>query len=174
MFGSMYSLHITEVSLCNGSHTSQVTGESLLRLFSIPRNDYSSFFIFSDGMSVTAWILFVSGLTPSYDIIFPKKRMLIHLNRHLFLLSFRFACWNIHSKFSSISPWFLLHSSKSTINMSSAILKIFGKPQNNSSTVFWKISPTGTPLNGSLMYLYLPNGHENDVRYNDLSSSFKL
>ena len=32
--------------------------------------------------------------------------------------------------------------------------------------------PTGAAPNGSLMYQYLPNGKENVVRYEDLSSSF--
>ena len=36
------------------------------------------------------------------------------------------------------------------------------------------MSPASAALNGNRLYLYLPNWHANIMRYDDLSSSFKL
>ena len=111
-------------------------------------------------MSVSAWNLFRSGLTPCHHIILPKKAILIHLNRCLSVLGFRFSCLHIHNTFSSILSWSLPYSSKPAIKMSSRIPKKFGMPMNNSSILFLNISPTVIAPDGSLMYKYLPNGHQ--------------
>ena len=52
--------------------------------------------------------------------------------------------------------------------------KTFGISLNISSILHWNMLPTGTALNGSHLYLYLPNGHMNVVRYDDFSSNFRL
>ena len=36
------------------------------------------------------------------------------------------------------------------------------------------MSPTGAALNRGYLYLYLPNGHANVLRYDDFSSNFRL
>ena len=58
--------------------------------------------------------------------------------------------------------------------MLSTILKMFGISLNISFILHCNMSPTGTALNGSHLYLYLPNVHWNVVRYNDFLSSFRL
>ena len=52
--------------------------------------------------------------------------------------------------------------------------KTFGISLNISSILHWNMSPTGAALNGSHLYLYLPNWHANVVRYDDFSSNFRL
>ena len=44
---------------------------------------------------------------------------------------------------------------------------------NNLSIFFWNMSPAGTTPNGNGMYLYLPNGHENVVKYDDCLYNFR-
>ena len=58
--------------------------------------------------------------------------------------------------------------------MSSAVPKTFGISLNILPILLWNMSPTGTALNGSHLYQYLPNGLANVVRYADFSSNFKL
>ena len=102
-----------------------VIGENLFRYFSIPRNDCSSFFVFSDSMPVSfmnsAWV----GLTVCHCTISLKKAMPVHLNRHLSSLGFRFNCVYIHSTFSSISSWSHPCLYIPAIKMSSAMLDIW-------------------------------------------------
>ena len=74
-----------------------------------------------------------SSLKPCHYIISPNNRMLIHPNRYLSLLSFRFYYQYIHSTFSNISSLFLSSSSKPAIKISSAIPNTFGMSLYNSS-----------------------------------------
>ena len=84
-----------------------------------------------------------------------KEWMLVHLNRHFSLLSFRFAFLHTCDTFSNVSSWSLPHSSKPTIKMSSVITNTFDMPLNNLSIFFLNIPHTGAALNGSHMYYYL-------------------
>ena len=100
-----------------------------------------------------------SSLTPCHDITFPRKEILVHLNRHT--LSLRFNCLHyICSIFSSISSWSLPCSSNPAIKMSSAMPRSFNMPLNRSFVIFWNMSLAGAVPNGSLTYQYLPNGLE--------------
>ena len=47
---------------------------------------------FGGGISVRAWTFLASGHTPYCEITLPKNGMLVHLKRHLSLLSFKFTC----------------------------------------------------------------------------------
>ena len=123
-------------------------------------------------MSIRFWILLASWLTPCQDIISLKKGILVYLKIHFFLLSFRFHCMHICSTFSSISLWSLLCSSNLAIKISLTMPKIVGLPLNSSSIFFWNISPATAAPNCSLVYWYLPNRHENVVKYDNLSLNF--
>ena len=76
--------------------------------------------------------------------------------------------------FPNVSSWSLPYSSKPAIKMSPAMPNTFGILLNKSSILFWTLSPAGGALNDSLMYLYMPNGQENIVKNDDLSSSFRF
>ena len=58
--------------------------------------------------------------------------------------------------------------------MLSAMPKIFGISLNILFILHWNMFPAGTALNGSHLYLYLPNGHANVVRHDDFSSDLRL
>ena len=58
--------------------------------------------------------------------------------------------------------------------ISSAKYTVLGKSLNVSSLFLWNMSPVGAAPNDNLLYLYLPNWHANVVKYDDLSSSFKV
>ena len=58
--------------------------------------------------------------------------------------------------------------------MLSMIPKHFGISLEYFINYCWNMSPTGTAPNRSHLYLYLPNGHANVVRYDDFLSNFKL
>ena len=118
--------------------------------------------------------LLVPGLTLDHDITSQKNGMLVHLNRHLSLLNFRFVCLHILSALSSVASWLLPMSFNPSIKMLSAMPNTFGNPRNSSSIFLWNIPPAGATINGSHIYLYLPKGQQKAVRYNDCSSNFKL
>ena len=50
----------------------------------------------------------------------------------------------------------------------------FGSSLGISSVFLWNMSPAGAAPNGSCLYLYLQNWHENMVRYDDCSSNLRL
>ena len=54
------------------------------------------------------------------------------------------------------------------------MLKTFGISLKILSILHWNMSPTGAAPDGSHLYQYQPNGHVNVVRYDNLSSNFKL
>ena len=97
---------------------------------------------FHPGMPrVLFWILVVEylemcelfkdlGSHPFCESKSPKKGMLVHLKRHLSLLSFMFACLHTQSTLSNVSSWYLTSSLKPAIKMSSVILNTFGIPLN--------------------------------------------
>ena len=58
--------------------------------------------------------------------------------------------------------------------MSSAIPNTFGISLKISSILCWNMLPAGTAPNSRCLYLYLPNGQANVVRYNDCISSLRL
>ena len=72
------------------------------------------------------------------------------------------------------SLWSAPSSSYPITKMSSMMLKTFGMSPKISSVLHWNISPAGTALNGNHLYWYLPNGHANVVRYEDLVSNCRL
>ena len=63
------------------------------------------FSVFVGGMSESTLTSLESRLTPCHEIILPKNRILVHLKRHLSLLSFTFACLHTQSTFSNGSLW---------------------------------------------------------------------
>ena len=52
--------------------------------------------------------------------------------------------------------------------------KTFGISLKISSILHWNISPTGAAPNSRHLYQYLPKGHANVVRYDDLVSNWRL
>ena len=52
--------------------------------------------------------------------------------------------------------------------------KMFGISLKISLILCWNKSPAGAALNGRHLYQYLPNGHANVVRYDDLVSNYRL
>ena len=58
--------------------------------------------------------------------------------------------------------------------ISSAILNTLDIYLNSLVIFFLNMSPAGITPNSNCMYLYLPNGQENVVKYEDFSSYFKL
>ena len=99
--------------------------------------------------------------------------MLVHLKRHLSLLSLKFACLQPIVP-SSMFMWCLSHSSKPAITMPSARPNTCNMSLNNSSIICWNMSPVGTVPKGSIMYQDLPNGQEKGVKYDYFSSSSRL
>ena len=124
-------------------------------------------------------VLFVLGSPPSVlsaflDTISPKKGTDVLLKLLLSLFSFRFTCLHICSTFHSLSSWSLPLLLYPTTKMSSAMANTFCKSLNILSLFHWNTSPEGTALSNNLLYLYMPNLHENAVRYYNLSSSPRL
>ena len=114
------------------------------------------------------------GLHLVMKLFLLKTGMLVHLKRNCSLLSFIFVCLNIKITFPNVSSRSLPCSSKPAIKISSAIPNTSCMLLNNSSVFFCNMCSVGAGLNGSLMYLYLPNGQENVVNYDDFSSRFWL
>ena len=109
-----------------------------------------------------------------HEMISLIKGMLVHLNRHLSLLKFKLACLHILSTLSKVASWSLPSLSFPAIRMSSAVIKTLGIPLKSLCIFLWKMSPPGTTTNGNHMYLYLSNGQENVVKYEESSSDFRL
>ena len=78
------------------------------------------------------------------------------------------------STLCTTASWSTPLSSYPITKMSSAMPKMFGISLNISSILHWNMLPTSAAPNGSHLYLYLPNGHANVVRYDDFSSNFRL
>ena len=110
---------------------------------------------------------FRSRLMPCHEITPPKKGILICLKRPLPLFSFKFASLYIQSTLPNVSAQSLPCWSNPAIKMSSTILDTFGILLSTLSIFFWNMSPVGAAPNGNLVYLYLPNGQENVLKYED-------
>ena len=116
------------------------------------------------------WVWFHT--MPGYE--FTKYGTDVHLKWNLSLFSFRFTCLHIWSTFIVYHHGSLLSTSYPTTKLSSAIPNTFGKSLYISYIFLCNISPAGAAPNSNLLYLYLPQWHANVVRYEDLSSSFRL
>ena len=92
------------------------------------------------------------------------------LNRHLSLLCFRFDCLHIHSTFSSVSSWSLPYSAKPSIKMLSAIPRHLACHWIIHLYLLEHIFSPGQLQRWS--FILIPA--KNSVRYEDLSSNFKL
>ena len=112
-------------------------------------------------MSINACTFLGSGLAPYWEIISLMKGMLLHLRRHLSLLSFRLTCLHILSTLSNVMDWSLPSSSKPAIRISSVIPNTLAILLNGSSIITWNMSLNVATSNNNPMYLYLPNGQEN-------------
>ena len=120
---------------------------------------------FGGGMSVNAWTFLASRLTPYWEITSPKKGFSVYLNRNSSLIHFRFACLHILHTLSNMTLWSLPSSSIPAIKMSSASLNAWGISLKNLSIFFWNLSHACSTPNGNHMYLHLPHGQENMVKY---------
>ena len=120
----------------------------------------NSFLGFGGDISVSTCTFLGSRFTPC-QIISPRNGKLVHLKRHLSLLSFKFAYLHILKTLSYVALWSLYCSSKPALKMSSSIPKTLGIPQNNSSIVILNMFPTGATHDGN--HMYLSNGQENVV-----------
>ena len=100
--------------------------------------------------------------------------MVVHVKRHLSLLSFKFACLHIWSTLSNVSSWSFPCSLKPSIKMSSAILNTFEMLLNSSSILFWNMSPDWADSNEILMYVYLLNGWQNVAKNYDFLYNLRL
>ena len=125
-------------------------------------------------MAVSAYTFLGSGFTLDHVIISLKNGMLVHLNRHLSLLSFILACLHILNMLLSVASWCLPMSLNPSMRMSSAIPNTFGSPGTAHPSFSGTYLQLVHTLSGSHIYLYLPKGQEKVVRYDDCSPSFKL
>ena len=110
------------------------------------------------GITVNACTSLGSGLIPYWEIVSPKKGMLVHLKRYLSLLSFKFTSLHILSILSNVTSWSLPSSSKPSVGMLLAKLNSLGIPLSSSSVFSWNMSLAGATPNNNHIYLYLPNG----------------
>ena len=79
------------------------------------------------------------------------------------------------STFHTVSLWSLSSSSSyPTTRMSSMMPNMFGMSLKVSSIFGWNMLSAGATPNGSHLYLYPPNWHAIVLRYDDLSSNFRL
>ena len=113
------------------------------------------------------WIRFHTIL----DIISQNNGTCLYLKWYMSLFSLRFTC--LHT-LCSVSSWSLPSLSQPTTKISSVMPNTLGQSLNISSFFLSNISPVGVVPNGNPWYLYLPNWHANVVKYDDLSSTFKL
>ena len=67
-------------------------------------------------MVICACTFLGSGLTPDFAVNSPKNGLLVHQKRHLYLLSFKFACLHILRTLLSLASWFLSMSSNPAIS----------------------------------------------------------
>ena len=143
-------LAFTKISFLNGLQTSSITQA----IVCTQQQTTALFLGLCGGISSNACSFLWSRLIPCWRISSPKKGMLVHLTRHLSLLSFRFACLHILITSSNIALQSLPSSSIHAIKMSSVILNTFDTPLKSLS-IFWNMSLTGAVPNGKHMYLYL-------------------
>ena len=125
-------------------------------------------------MSIRALIFCMSACTQFLKITSLKNGMDVHLKWHLSLFSFRLILLHLCSTFHIVSSWSLPSSSYPTTIMLSTTPNTLGVSLSNLSIFHWNMSPAGAAPNGSCLYLYLSNWHENAVRCNALLSNFRL
>ena len=105
---------------------------------------------------------------------YQKNGIDVHLKWHLSLFSFKLTSSHHLNTLWTAASWSTLSSLYPITNMSSMIPKTFGMSLKIPSILHWNMSPTGVALNGRCLYSYLPNGHVNVVKYDDLVSNCRL
>ena len=125
---------------------------------SITKNYCNSLLDLGSGMSVNACTFLGFRLTAFWEIISPKKAVLVHLKWHLSLLSLKFACLDIRSTLSNVASWYLSTSLKPLSRILSVIPHSLDIPLMILSIFFWNMSPASATSNSNHMCMCLPNG----------------
>ena len=140
----------------------------------MPKGACSAFLFFGAFISISALIFGGSGWTPSLKITSPNNSIDVHLKWHLSLFNFKLTSLHHLQTLWTASLWSALSWLYPITKMSSLMPKAFGMSPKISSILHWNISPTGAAPNDNCLYQYLPNGHANVVRYDDLVSNCRL
>ena len=124
-------------------------------------------------ISVNAFSFLALSLIPHMGMISSKKWDSWAPKTTFVFVYFRFTFLHISSALQRVLSW-SLPSSLPTTNMSSAIPNTFSSSLNITSTFLCNLSRAGDALNGSYLYLCLPDGHANVVKYDDFLLSLRL
>ena len=138
----------------------------------IPDATISRYRGFGGGMVISAYISLESRVTTDCSITSLKNGMLIHQNKHLFLLSFKFACYisqDLAEGSIMVSAHVMEPCNKNVIGNAT-----FSPPRKAHLFFSEKLSPVSATQNGRHMYPYLPKGHGIVVMYDKSSSILKL
>ena len=155
-FQSMPFQSPLKTAVYKGLHTSAVTGENLIFYYT---QEWLLFHLGYDSCTSVSLCNFLdSGLTSCLKIVSLLDGMLVHLKREL-----------------SVNFQVCLSAYSNTLSkvVMSAMLRTWGIPWKISSISSWSMLPTGVTPNSSCIYLYLPNGQEKVVKYDDCSSNFR-
>ena len=142
---------LTDVSFCNGSHTSELFVKTCLVNLLYPW--MTNFLFCLQWWPVCNCLKFpwVLAHTVLWNYL-TNERNADTPKRHLSLLSFTSTWLHTHTTFSNVWLRFLPNSAKPAIKMSSQIPNAFDMPLTDSYIFFWNISPTGATPNSNFLH----------------------